>query len=289
VLIRAALEIEQYAIAGRGPCRRCADVFSMTKIWSEAFWKDSPSEADTSTQSEVALHPTPLQSKPALRLTSTVRTGFVVANRLAGDVDCGLSASAPGRYICCRSAPRSSCSILRNTLRRVGQHCVSSHHRRHAVNLFLWNILLALAWAALSGEFTLVNLGLGFALGFAILLFVGPALGSSRYFTKAGRVLKFLGFFVRELALSNLRVAYEVITPRHHMKPGIVAVPLDARTDAEIAMLANLITLTPGTLSLDLSTDRTVLYVHAMDLTDPDELRREIKEGFERRVLEVLR
>jgi multicomponent Na+:H+ antiporter subunit E len=157
------------------------------------------------------------------------------------------------------------------------------------VNLFLWNILLALAWAALSGEFTLVNLGLGFTLGFAILLFVGPALGSSRYFTKAGRVLKFLGFFVRELALSNLRVAYEVITPRHHMKPGIVAVPLDARTDAEIAMLANLITLTPGTLSLDLSTDRTVLYVHAMDLTDPDELRREIKEGFERRVLEVLR
>jgi multicomponent Na+:H+ antiporter subunit E len=68
-----------------------------------------------------------------------------------------------------------------------------------------------------------------------------------------------------------------------------VAVPLDARTDAEIVLLANLITLTPGTLSLDLSDDRTVLYVHAMYLTDPDELRREIKEGFERRVLEVLR
>jgi multicomponent Na+:H+ antiporter subunit E len=157
------------------------------------------------------------------------------------------------------------------------------------MNLFLWNILLALAWAALSGEFTLVNLGLGFALGFAILLFVGPALGSSHYFSKTRHALSFLGFFIRELALSNLRVAYEVITPRHNMKPGIVAVPLDVRTDAEIAMLANLITLTPGTLSLDLSSDRTVLYVHAMHLTDPDELRREIKEGFERRVLEVLR
>jgi multicomponent Na+:H+ antiporter subunit E len=157
------------------------------------------------------------------------------------------------------------------------------------MNLVLWNLLLALAWAALSGEFTLLNLGLGFAIGFAILLFVGPALGSSHYFSKASRVVSFLGFFVRELMLSNLRVAYDVITPKHHMKPGIVAVPLDARTDTEIAMLANLITLTPGTLSLDLSSDRTVLYVHAMYLTDPDELRREIKEGFERRVLEVLR
>jgi multicomponent Na+:H+ antiporter subunit E len=85
--------------------------------------------------------------------------------------------------------------------------------------------LLALAWAALSGEFTLLNLGLGFVLGFAILLFVGPALGSSLYFTKASRVLSFLGFFVRELALSNFRVAYDVITPRHHMKPALWPCP----------------------------------------------------------------
>jgi multicomponent Na+:H+ antiporter subunit E len=157
------------------------------------------------------------------------------------------------------------------------------------LNLFLWNILLALAWAALSGEFTLLNLMLGFALGFAVLLFVGPALGSSQYFAKVTRTSSFIGFFMRELVISNLRVAYDVLTPRHHMKPGIVAVPLDVRTDAEIVLLANLITLTPGTLSLDLSDDRTVLYVHTMYLDDPEELRREIKEGFERRVLEVLR
>lgn len=157
------------------------------------------------------------------------------------------------------------------------------------MNLFLWNIFLALAWAALSGEFTLVNLGLGFALGFAVLLFVGPALGSSQYFAKTARAMGLIAFFVRELVLSNLRVAYDVISPRHHMKPGIVAVPLDARTDTEIVILANLISLTPGTLIIDLSDDRTVLYVHAMYVIDPDELRREIKEGFERRVLEVLR
>jgi multicomponent Na+:H+ antiporter subunit E len=54
-------------------------------------------------------------------------------------------------------------------------------------------------------------------------------------------------------------------------------------------MLANMITLTPGTLSLEVSTDRQVLYVHNVHVTDPDAFRQEIKEGFERQVLEVTR
>jgi multicomponent Na+:H+ antiporter subunit E len=75
------------------------------------------------------------------------------------------------------------------------------------------------------------------------------------------------------------------------MRPGIIAIPLDARTDLEITLLANLITLTPGTLSLDVSADRRVLYVHVMyiDNDDIEAVRRSIKDGFERRVLEVLR
>jgi multicomponent Na+:H+ antiporter subunit E len=73
------------------------------------------------------------------------------------------------------------------------------------------------------------------------------------------------------------------------MRPGVVAVPLDARTDAEITLLANLITLTPGTLSLDVSADRSFLYVHAMYVDDVNDVKRQIKDGFERRLLEVMR
>jgi len=68
-----------------------------------------------------------------------------------------------------------------------------------------------------------------------------------------------------------------------------VAVPLDARSDMEITLLANLITLTPGTLSLDVSDDRSVLYVHGMFVEDAQLMREQIKNGFERRVLELLR
>jgi multicomponent Na+:H+ antiporter subunit E len=86
-----------------------------------------------------------------------------------------------------------------------------------------------------------------------------------------------------------LRVLWDVITPKHISRPGIIGIPLDARTDAEIMLVANLISLTPGTLSLDLSEDRRVLYIHVMFLDDIEETRQQIKQGLERRVLEVMR
>jgi len=155
--------------------------------------------------------------------------------------------------------------------------------------LFL-NILLALMWVAMTGRFTGSNLLAGFVLGFVILLFSRRALGSVGYFPKYWKTIGLFGFFLIELIKSNLRVAYDVVTPRHRMRPGIIAVPLDARTDAEITLLANLLTLTPGTLSIDVSDDRKVLYMHAMYIhEDPEAVRRSIKDGFERRILEVLR
>ncbi len=153
---------------------------------------------------------------------------------------------------------------------------------------FLLNVLLALAWAALHGEFSVMNLLVGFASGFLVLGLVLSARGRLGYFTRVPRLIGFLGFFLWELLLSNLRVAYDVVTPRHRMRPGVLAIPLDVQNEIEIVILANLITLTPGTLSLDVSSDRKVLYIHAMYIRDVDAFRTRIKKGFERRVREVL-
>lgn len=155
--------------------------------------------------------------------------------------------------------------------------------------MLLWNLLLALAWTALNGDFRLQTLLVGFLLSYLLLMLLQPAIGPSGYFRKVERSVSFLVFYIWKLILANLRVAYDVITPRHHMRPGVIAVPLDARTDTEITLLANLITLTPGTVCLDISSDRRVLYLHAMYIHDPDLLRQEIKSDLERRVLEVLR
>ncbi|MCS6816952.1 MAG: Na+/H+ antiporter subunit E [Blastocatellia bacterium] len=158
------------------------------------------------------------------------------------------------------------------------------------MTLLLWNLLLALAWVVLTGRFAPDNFLLGFLLGYGILLFTHRVLGSPPpYFRKVPQVLGLIVFFLWELILSSLRVAHDVLTPTHYMRPGVVGIPLDLRTDVGITFLANLITLTPGTLSLEVSPDRRTLYIHVMYIDDADAVRRRVKEGFERRIMEVLR
>ena len=157
------------------------------------------------------------------------------------------------------------------------------------MTVFLLNVLLALLWAAAVGSVDPAHLVVGFVAGYAVLWLARPILGPTGYFSRLPRAVGFAAFFLWELVLSNLRVAWDVLTPRSYRRPGVVAVPLDATDDVEITLLANLITLTPGSLSLDVSADRKVLYVHGMFVDDPESMRRELKEGFERRVLELLR
>jgi multicomponent Na+:H+ antiporter subunit E len=156
--------------------------------------------------------------------------------------------------------------------------------------MLLGNMLLAVAWAALQGEFSLQTLLIGQFLGYLILLALvrGGVLPTSPYIGRVHRVIGLAGYFLRELVSANIRLAVDVATPHYNMRPGIVAVPLDATTDAEILLLSMLINTTPGSVALDVSSDRKVLYVHVMYMTTPDAARQEIKSGFERRVLGVL-
>ena len=156
------------------------------------------------------------------------------------------------------------------------------------MNLFLLNVLLALLWAAVTGTLTLASLLTGFVVGVLVLALVGRALGGARYTSRLVRGVMLALFFLWELFASSLRVAWDVLTPRHGMRPAIVAVPLDVTTDAEVTLLANLISLTPGTLSLDLSDDKRTLFVHAMYVDDPEALKRSIKRDFEGRVMGIL-
>src|SRR5687768_12227657 len=151
-------------------------------------------------------------------------------------------------------------------------------------------MLLALAWAALQGEFSLGSLVTGYVLGYFILLGLvrGHVLATSPYIGRIHRVLGLAAFFLWELVRANFRLAVDVATPSYQMKPGIVAVPLDATRESEILLLAMLINLTPGSVAVDVSPDRKVMYVHVMYIETPEAARAEIKNGFERRVLDVL-
>ncbi|GAB4175203.1 MAG: Na+/H+ antiporter subunit E [Terrimicrobiaceae bacterium] len=152
------------------------------------------------------------------------------------------------------------------------------------------HILLTLVWAGLLGEISMSTLVSGFLLSYGILAFLSRGTAAyASYFGKIPKVLAFAAYYLKELVRSNLIIAYDVLTPTHHMKPGVVAVPIRAETDLEITLLANLISMTPGTLTLDLSPDRKTLYVHAMYIADPQALRDDIIQNLENRVLEILR
>ena len=156
--------------------------------------------------------------------------------------------------------------------------------------MLLGNILLALAWAALQGEFSLETLATGQVLGYLILaaLIRGGVLESSPYVGRVHRVAGLAAYFFYELVKANVRLALDVATPRFDMKPGIIALPLDATKDSQILLLSMLINTTPGSVALDISPDRRTLYIHVMYIDTPDRAREEIKNGFERRVLSVL-
>lgn len=92
--------------------------------------------------------------------------------------------------------------------------------------------------------------------------------------------------FVVDLVTANLQVAGAVLRPTLDVRPGIVAVPVSVR-GVRLVILANYVTLTPGTISVDVSRDHSRLYVHALDLTTPEELRAQVAE-VERRIVEAL-
>jgi multicomponent Na+:H+ antiporter subunit E len=157
------------------------------------------------------------------------------------------------------------------------------------MNMLALNLALAVTWMLLSGDWSAVTFVGGFVIGFAMMRLTIRTEAERRYYRRLPQIVAFALYFVYELVVSNLRIALDILSPKLNMTPSIVAVPLDVKTDFEILLLANLVTLTPGTLSLEVSEDRSTLYVHAVYAADPDATVREIKEGFERRVMEVCR
>jgi len=108
------------------------------------------------------------------------------------------------------------------------------------------------------------------------------------FFVRVIRAILFMFYYLKELVLSSLFVAYDIITPTDHMKPGIVEVPVDLKTDTAIIAFANLISMTPGSLTMDMSPDKKKIYVHAMYLHDKKEFIDKMKNQLEYKIKQIL-
>jgi multicomponent Na+:H+ antiporter subunit E len=159
---------------------------------------------------------------------------------------------------------------------------------------FGFHFFLALVLAYLFFLFTDLlpyNASTGLVVFLAIfsLLWLSSAAYHPSYFRKVPKAISFLGFFLKEVFVANVKIAVDILTPRYRMQPTVIAYPLSVQTDVEIMLLACIITLTPGTLSIDVSKDRKTLYIHALYFGKGgvEGLKKSFKTGFERRLMQL--
>ncbi|PWA12754.1 Na+/H+ antiporter subunit E [Pueribacillus theae] len=153
----------------------------------------------------------------------------------------------------------------------------------------LLNFFLALLWMFLTVNYSLTALIIGYLLGLGLLFMMRRFFKERFYLERVWAVIVLFFIFQRELLLSNIQVLMLVLRPRLTIKPAIFALETDLKEDWEITLLSSLITLTPGTLVIDVSHDQKTLYIHALDVSDIDEAIHSIKTTFEKAIIEVSR
>ena len=149
----------------------------------------------------------------------------------------------------------------------------------------LINILMAILWRLFLPAWGAADYLIGFLLGAVAMSLQKPAYGRRLW-----ALVTFIVYVGWEIVVSNVKLAWLVLQPKPHLSPGIIAVPLSVTSALETTILASVITLTPGTLSIDLGKNEAgerVLYVHNLVIEHPDAFRQSIKDTFERRLLMI--
>ena len=149
------------------------------------------------------------------------------------------------------------------------------------------NMILALTWMFLTTSATGPSFVIGYLLGAIILYLFRRFFDTPFYLRKVVSVVKLLLIFIRELLIANLDVFKAILRPKLELKPGIFSYETTLKKDWQITLLANMITLTPGTLVMEISPDNQTLYIHALNIGEIDEMTAGIRDSFERVIKEV--
>ncbi len=151
----------------------------------------------------------------------------------------------------------------------------------------LLNIGLAIIWMLLRQDYSLLEFAIGYVVGLALLYVLRRFLMFDFYFRRVIAIFKLILLFLWELILANIDVIKIVLSPKLNIEPGIIAVPTKLKTEWEVTLLASLISLTPGTLSMNFSDDGKTIYVHSIHVPDKEAMIKQIHNSFEKAIMEV--
>lgn len=149
------------------------------------------------------------------------------------------------------------------------------------------NLAVSFMWMFLSESYTFKTFLFGYVLGALLLLLLNRFFPSKYYLKPTYKFIVLFIIFMRELILSNIDVVKLVYKRNPEIEPGIFKMPIEVKQNWEITLLANLITLTPGTLTVAISDDHSTLFIHAMHIDTIDESIESIKNTFEKAIMEV--
>lgn len=148
--------------------------------------------------------------------------------------------------------------------------------------------LLTLVWLMLMNRFSLNSLLFGLLLGLVVPFITQPYWPDRPRVQHPVKIAEYILIAIWDIIVANVVVAYLILFKRNRdLHPNWVSIPLELRTPEAITVLAGTITLTPGTVSSDLSSEGHYLLVHCLNAPDPDAVRDEIKNRYERRLLEI--
>jgi len=155
------------------------------------------------------------------------------------------------------------------------------------ITQFVVTLIIAGVWMFLQQTLAWENFVVGFLIGLVVMSFAVRRLDTPFYMHRVLAFVKLAVIFLAEVVRSSVRVSYLILHPKLPVSPGLVAVPLDVTSDEAITMFAGMITMAPGSISVELSDDRKYLFVHALEAGDPHKAAAFFKNAFERHILEV--
>jgi len=153
----------------------------------------------------------------------------------------------------------------------------------------LINLLIAITWMLLKESWDVVNFTVGYFIGFAIILSMRRSFNAPFYGKKVIAIVKLFWLFIVELFKSSIVVLKEILRPNLKIKPGIYRSETILESDFEISLLVSLLTLTPGSVVMEIDQQSKVMYIHAMDADDFHNNIRKTKRKFENAIIEVMR
>ncbi len=156
---------------------------------------------------------------------------------------------------------------------------------------FLLNVLIAFLWMFLNDEdeIRFTTFLTGFVIGMFIVFFMHRFFGQQFYLRRLIMTARLILIFISEILQSSVLVLKQILTPKLKLTPGIITYKTELESDGEVTTLAMLLTLTPGSVVMEVSPEGNVFYIHAIDVENSREALYSSLKRFEKAIMEVTR